>query len=282
MYVDINNTVYVALPSLNLVSIWLEGNITPSRTIFSGLNTPYAVFTSITGDIYVDNGKINHRVDKWSWNATTSTAVMNVTSRCMDLFIDQQQTLYCSNDGEHKVVKMSLTSGSSTTTIAAGTGTPGSAAYLLNFPYGIFVNEKLNLYVADWGNNRIQLFQPDQPNATTVAGNGAPGTIALNRPLAVILDADGYLFISDSSNNRIIRSGPFGFQCLLGCSGTAGAASNQLNKPFAISFDSYGNLFVTDTGNNRIQKFLLATNSCGKRLLSYCRTDSFKRLSKKQ
>ena len=279
---DVNNTVYVAANSLNRVLIWSEGNITPDRTISGGLNSPFAVCASITGDIYVDNGQINYRVDKWSWNATTSTAVMNVTSKCISLFIDQQQTLYCSNDGGHKVVKMSLSSGSSTATIAAGTGASGSAPYLLNFPNGIFVDEKLNLYVADWGNNRIQLFQPDQPNATTVAGNGAPGTIALNRPLAVILDADGYLFISDSSNHRIIRSGPFGFQCLLGCSGAAGAASNQLNKPFTISFDSYGNLFVVDTDNNRIQKFLLATNSCGKRLLSYYRTDSFKKLSKKQ
>ena len=272
MYVDINNTVYVAAPSLNRVPIWLEGNMTPSRTISSSLNTPYAVFTSITGDIYVDNGDVNHRVDKWSWNTTTSAAVMNVTSRCMDLFIDQQQTLYCCNDLEHKVVKISLSSGSSTATIAAGTGTPGLAAHLLYYPNGIFVDKKFNLYVADCSNNRIQLFPHDQLNATTIAGNGAPGTISLNCPIDVILDADDYLFISDGNNHRIIRSGPNGFQCLLGCSGVPGAASDQLNIPRGLSFDSYGNLFVADRNNNRIQKFLLATNSCGKDSILYLRS----------
>ena len=194
---------------------------------------------------------------------------MNVTSKCLSLFIDLQQTLYCSNNAEHKVVKMSLTSGSNTPIIAAGNGTNGSEAHLLSYPQRLFVDKKLNLYVADWGNDRIQLFSLDQLNATTVAGSGAPGTITLNHPSTVILDADGYLFISDNYNNRIVRSGPFGFQCLLGCSGVAGTASNQLNIPRGISFDSYGNLFVVDGGNKRVQKFLLQTNSCGKHVVLY-------------
>ena len=97
-YVTINNTVYVASPTLNLISVWLEGTTTPTRTISAGLNSSYSVFASITGDIYIDNGAINHQVERWSWNATTGVTVMNVTSRCISLFIDQQQTLYCSND----------------------------------------------------------------------------------------------------------------------------------------------------------------------------------------
>jgi hypothetical protein len=43
-----------------------------------------------------------------------------------------------------------------------------------------------------------------------------------------------------------------------------GSAANQLSMPRHLSFDSYGNIFVVDGYNNRIQKFLLATNSCGK------------------
>ena len=243
--------------------------MTPARTMSSGLRSPYAVFTSTTGDVYVDNGYVNHRVEKWSWNATTGIAVMNVTSFCADLFIDQQQTLYCSNNLEHKVVKMSLSSGSDTVTLAAGNGTSGSGAYQLHNPNGIFVDDKLNLYVTDCRNDRIQLFLHNQLNATTIAGSGASGTISLSCPVAVILDADGYLFISDYIHNRIVRSGPFGYHCLLGCSGVAGAASNQLSVPRALRFDSYGNLFVVDLSNNRIQKFLLSSNSCGTYLRSY-------------
>ena len=280
IYVDINNTVYAVAYNLNQVSVWLEGNMTPARTISGGFSLSFTVVALVTGDIYIDNGAVNYRVVKWSWETTTSVTVMNVTSRCISLFIDHQQTLYCSQDKEHKIVKMSLTSGSNTPTIAAGNGTNGSEAHLLSSPKGIFVDKHVNLYVADFSNNRIQLFQSGELNATTVAGNGAPGTITLNGPIAVTLDADGYLFISDYANNRIIRSGPFGFQCLLGCSGVAGAASNQLNGPHALSFDSYGNIFVADRANNRIQKFLLATNSCGKHLLPYCRMNLFGKFSK--
>ena len=106
-------------------------------------------------------------------------------------------------------------------------------------------------------NNRIQLFQSGQLNATTVAGNTSSTiTISLNCPTGIVLDADKHLFIVDNSNHRIVGSGPNGFRCLVGCNGTGGSASDQLSYPMSLSFDSYGNIFVTDTGNNRIQKFV--------------------------
>ena len=77
------------------------------------------------------------------------------------------------------------------------------------------------------------------------------------------MDADGYLFIVDSSNHRIVGSGPGGFRCVVGCSGSSGPGSYQLNGPQTMSFDSDGNIFVADSGNGRLQKFLLAQNSCG-------------------
>ena len=264
IHVDINNTLYMTARSLNQILVWPEGSDTPTRFISGNLNIPYGIFVTINGDIYVDNGEVNGRVDKWSLNANSSVAVMNVTSRCMYLFVDINQTLYCANDYKHQVVKLSLTSGSNIPIIIAGNGTLGSLPHMLHLPNGIFVDRKFNLYVADYGNNRIQLFRSGQQNGITVVGNGALGTVTLHNPTGVILDADDYLFIVDHSNHRIIRSGPFGYSCLLGCASGSGVASKQLNYPWRLSFDSHGNLFVVDNGNNRIQKFLLTTNSCGK------------------
>ena len=54
----------------------------------------------------------------------------------------------------------------------------------------------------------------------TVAGSTAPGTIVLSHPAAVLLDADEYLFIVDSSHNRIVASGSNGipmYNWLHGC-----------------------------------------------------------------
>jgi DNA-binding beta-propeller fold protein YncE len=135
---------------------------------------------------------------------------------------------------------------------------------MLYKPRGIFVNSGLNFYVADCGNNRIQFFQSGQLNGTTVTINGLNGIFTLSCPTEVVLDIDGYLFIADSENNRILGSGPTGFRCIVGCTGTTGLAADQLNSPHSLSFDSYGNLFVIEYGNNRLQKFFLSSNSCGK------------------
>jgi hypothetical protein len=80
----------------------------------------------------------------------------------------------------------------------------------------------------------------------------------------VVLDANKYLFIVDNLNNCIVGSGPNGFQCLLGCSGLQGFASDQLNCPQTLSFDSYGNMLIVDERNTRIQNFFLSFNFCSK------------------
>jgi DNA-binding beta-propeller fold protein YncE len=188
---------------------------------------------------------------------------MYITKSCYGLFININNTLYCSLRYLHQVVAKSLDDISNTLKIAAGTGCPGSASSMLNQPQGIYVDINFNLYVTDFINSRIQRFQSGQLNAITVAGTGASGTITLFLPTSVVLDADGYLFIVDSYNFRIIGSGPAGFRCVAGCSGASGSASNQLSNPQTMAFDSYGNIFVTDVDNSRIQKFVLAAHSCG-------------------
>jgi DNA-binding beta-propeller fold protein YncE len=264
IFISTDNTVYVVDQTANQIIIWLEGSSSPTRIISGGLNNPFGVFVSLVGNIYIDNGHYNGRVDKWALNTTNSSFVMYVSVACIGLFIDINNNLYCSMQNMQQVVMKSLNDEVKTSKIVAGTGCLGSSSYTLYNPQGIFVDINLNLYIADSGNSRIQLFRSGQLSGTTVAGNGFSNPITLYWPTGVVLDADGYLFIVDTHNNRIVASGPYGFRCVVGCSGIAGSGSDQLWQPFAISFDSYGNIFVTDSVNRRVQKFLLATNSCGK------------------
>jgi hypothetical protein len=266
IFVDTSNTISVAALSMNSVQVWFNESIYPSKTLSGGLSTPYALFVSTTGDIYVDNGASNGRVDKWTRNGSTSVPVMYVGGACYGLFIDVNNTLYCSIPSQHQIVTKSLNNDLNTITIVAGTGCSGNTPNMLSSPYKIFVNINFDLYVADTLNNRIQLFKTGQLNATTVAGTGAPATISLNEPTGVVLVADEYLFIADNSNHRVIGSDVNGFRCIVGCSGP-GSASNQLHYPQSLSFDTYGNIFVTDQVNNRIQKFDLSTNTCGKKIV---------------
>ncbi|CAF1028353.1 unnamed protein product [Adineta steineri] len=261
LFVDTNNTLYVCEYSQNIIQVSLENSTTPIRYISGGLSRPYTTFVTLNGDVYIDNGYAYNQVDKWTLNSTTNVLAMNVKGTCCGLFIDIYNTIYCSQCTIHQVVTKSLNSISNMWIVVAGTDCSGSTSSTLNNPRGIFVDTNLNLYIADYTNNRIQLFISNQLNAITVAGSGASSTITLSNPSGVVLDADGYLFITDSSNQRIIGSGPNGYRCLVGCSQVAGSASNQLNNPLTLSFDSHGNIFVTDTNNHRIQKFYLTTNN---------------------
>ena len=261
IFINTNNTIYVVDQANNQILMWLEGDINPTKTISGNLNTPYGLFVTMSDDIYVDNGILNHRLDKWTSNATNSTPVMYVDSACYNVFIDMNDNLYCSEYFLHQVLMKSLNSGINESTVAAGTGCPGMASHMLYKPFGIFVDIYLNLYVADAGNSRIQMFPVGELNGITKVGYGAPGTNSLVWPSGIIVDDDGYLFILD--HPRVVRSGPSGFQCLVGCLGT-GLASYKMSQPSYFSFDSYGNIFVVDSGNTRVQKFFLATNSCGK------------------
>lgn len=265
VFVDTNNTVYVTNPAKAQIFVWLNEMISLIRTVSDVKLNPYSIFVTITGDIYFSNLYENGRVIKWSLNTNITVLVMHVNSSCTGIFVDINDTLYCSMCDHHQVVKKWLHDNTTAFTIVAGMRIPGNASNMLIYPYGIFVDINFDLYVADCNNNRIQLFQSGQMNGTTVAGSGSSKTtITLSCPVGVVLDADKYFFIVDRDNHRIIGSGPNGFRCLVGCSDSRGSAANQLQHPTTLSFDSFGNMFVNDQKNGRIQKFFLSTNSCGK------------------
>ena len=259
--INVNNTVYAVNHQNGSIQIWLEGSSNPTGTIATDSNKPYGLFVSMAGDIYIDNG-FNNRVDVWRDNNTNYTSTLWVGGTCYSIFLDTNQTFYCSLHEPHKVIKRSLDISDTQLTTVAGTGCAGNQPHMLYYPHGIFVANNSDLYVADTNNHRIQLFRAVQLNGTTVAGRDAPGTMQLDHPKAVTFDADGYLFIVDSGNCRIIGSGPYGFRCVIGCTSNWGSAPNQLANPQSMAFDSYGNIFVVDTYNDRLQKFSVSFNSC--------------------
>ncbi|CAF1193484.1 unnamed protein product [Adineta steineri] len=268
VFVDRNNTIYVTDRTSYRVQVWQNGQNNVTRTVSGGLNDPIGLFVLNNGDIYVENGNVYNQINKWIMNSTKSTVVTYLSGgHCYGLFIDINQTLYCSLK-INQVLKISLNSIGNMTQLAAGNSTPGNTTYLLNWPRGIFVDINLDLYVADGGNNRIQKFSYGQLNGTTIAGSGTTGTFDLNGPSDVVLDADGYLFIVDQNTNRVIGSGPYGYRCLVGCSQQTGSTPSQLNQPYSMSFDSQGNIYVTDKNNARIQMFNLATNPNSCNILS--------------
>jgi len=142
-------------------------------------------------------------------------------------------------------------------------------------PYGITVDSKGVLYVADTGNNRIQKVLQDG-TVTTVAGSprrGEEGGFAdgpalaarFYNPTGITIDGEGVLYIADTMNNHIRKVLPDGTVSTIAGSHEIGREGGfadgpgfaaRFNLPQGITIDKKGVLYVADTGNNRIRKIL--------------------------
>ncbi|CAF0831536.1 unnamed protein product [Adineta ricciae] len=262
LFIDSNDAIYLADHSRKRIITWSKHSVHPERELAAHLFKYTSVFVTWNGDIYFENGTAQGRIDKFPSNSENSEFVANFSSNCYDIFIDIQNTLYCSMHEEHRVVKVSLSDDNRSVITIAGTGSSGSRLHELKGPWGIFIDIHFNLYVADEPNHRILLFQRGQLNGTIAAGSGIPNGLILCWPTYVILDGNGFLYVADNKHNRIIQVQNNAFQCIAGCTKESGSASNQLHWAYALRFDSFGNLYVADESNHRIQKFSIGTNLC--------------------
>ena len=254
MFVDTNDTVYVASLRGRSVLVWNSSAQVLTRNITGLSNAAYSIFATSNDDIYADDGALNGTVKKWAINTIVPTSVMNVSNSCYGLFVDNSNNLYCSIQVGHIVIKKTLGNNSNTAVIVAGNGTGMLAPHTLNYPQGIFVDNNFTLYVADCSNNRIQVFKQGQLNGTTRVSNGS--SVTLDCPTGVTLDGNGNIYIVANNNHRILRSDLNGTRCLVGCSGS-GSSADKLQNPQSMFFDRFGNMFVLDKDNSRVQKFLL-------------------------
>jgi len=90
-----------------------------------------------------------------------------------------------------------------------GDGGPAAGAELFQ-PYGVAVDTRGDVYIAETGNHRIRNVDASTGIITTVAGNGSagfsgdngPGPAAqLNYPMGLVVDGGGNLFIADAENS---------------------------------------------------------------------------------
>jgi sugar lactone lactonase YvrE len=87
------------------------------------------------------------------------------------------------------------------------------------------------------------------------------GAADLSVPVALALDHDGSLYISDSGRHQVLKLEPEGRLSPVAGTGTAGfsgddgpAKAAQLNGPWGLAVDVHGNLYVADSSNHRVRQ----------------------------
>lgn len=157
--------------------------------------------------------------------------------------IDASTNVYLSDYGNSRITKW-LVSATTGTVVACNNGA-GSGLNQMSAQWGIFVDSSTNyLYICDRVNERVLRWLSGATSGTIVAGvTGTSGSTAtlLNNPGAVHLDSNGYMYVLDGSNYRVLRF-------LIGnttgttiVSFSTGTAANQLsgsNFPFLMRFDT--------------------------------------------
>jgi sugar lactone lactonase YvrE len=135
-------------------------------------------------------------------------------------------------------------------------GTPGSLPGQLSGPTGVTRAFDGNIYVANTGNNRIEVFEPDGTVLPPLGGPGS-GPGQFSEPSSVYgLAVESTLLVLEAGNNRVQKLNLDGFP-VTGFNGPSGAGSlpGSFNAPQGITADTDGRFWVADTGNDRVQAF---------------------------
>ena len=159
-------------------------------------------------------------------------------------------------------------------------GTAGSDAGQFDEPWGISVDAGGSVYVADWGNSRVQKFSPAGDHLLTFGGPDAIDGGDLDHPADVAVDSDGDVYVTDWGNKRVQIYEPNGsiITALYGDAMEFSNAASEIvnaqldvqrayrrvkdltplglfNRPVGIAIDDQDRIIVTDSTRFRLQVY---------------------------
>ena len=232
------------------------------------------------GDFVMQIGKEQHeRVLElreqfgWSYPAETTSQDTENVGRAADMWVypETNELFVADGYGNHRIVVFDAETGEykrhwgaygnepNDTTPAPprdGRGT-GEGATQFHVPHDVRISNDGLVYMADRGNNRIQVFTPEGEYLTegfvaqqTSSGNSTVYSIAFSR------DADQtFLYVADPGNGRVHTLNRETLEPL-DRFGQLGHYPGQWMVLHNIRTDSQGNLFTADLRDGRVQKFV--------------------------
>lgn len=172
-----SDTLYIADSNNHRIMQYTSG--ASSGTVIAGgngqgtgsnqLSNPRGLYyESSTNSLLIANNQ-GHNILRWvigasSWtlvagsNSGVSGSTSTLFSYPTDVTLDSLGNMYVSDEGNHRV-QFFRAGQMNGTTIAGVTSTQGSTSNLLNTPSSLAVDSAFNVYVVDFNNARVQMFQ---------------------------------------------------------------------------------------------------------------------------
>ena len=121
----------------------------------------------------------------------------------------------------------------------------------VNIPWGVAVNQRGEIIVAENGGHCISIFS-SSGEKIKIFGSWGFAQGQFNTPHGVAVDGDGNILVVDESNHRIQKftgDGKF-----LAAVGQKGNMNLEFNSPFGATINHINRkVYISDRGNNRIQ-----------------------------
>ena len=188
---------------------------------------------------------------------------------------DTSGNIYFADGGNNRIRRIDAGTGIITTIIGTGSGAYSGDGGLgisarVYIPRDVMADIYGNLYIADYGNNKIRKYVIATGIITTLAGtgtagnsgDGGPATAALlYYPARLAFDGSNNLYIADQFNNRVrkvnLTTGIISPTIATGTSGFSGdggpSISGKMTQTAGIAITKNGHIYVSDISNRRIR-----------------------------
>jgi cysteine-rich repeat protein len=232
-------------------------------TTVPGLGSVGAVAVDGIGTLFVAVGNGISKVDT---NGTITTLATGLSP--FDIALDAAGNVYVANYSTHRILRVdptgAVTTVAGTTSGYSGDDGPATAAQL-SYPNGVALDAAGNLYISEWGNDRIRRVAATGIITTLAgttagfAGDGGQAAVAqLAGPEGVAVGADGTVYVADGGNYRLRAIAPTGVITTVAGNGSpfatadAPATSVSIPYPYAVAADSAGSLYISDVDSSSI------------------------------